>query len=194
MAQSSISSYFNTRKRKADDFQLLKDKATSQPTNKVSFLIRAKTEDLVANKKFQLPVETIATTRSGRRIKRVGSTQLPPDVTGASPEKKAVTEKDVSGSHTFAPKENTINKEPQQKNLKDLVKKELTFEEVGKKVSRSEKLKQLKESLQKIQQLEKTRKEQENRNRRLKEEPVVLKENGPALKEFDKIEMEILVR
>lgn len=137
------------------------------------------------------------TTRSGRTIKRVGSTQLPPDLSGVSPTKKAVPEKDASTSQTFAPKENTINKEPKQKPIEDLrglVKKELTFEEVSKKVSRSAKLQQLKESLNKIQQLEKTRKEQENRNRRLKEEPVVQKENGPSLKGFDTIEMEILVR
>lgn len=137
------------------------------------------------------------TTRSGRTIKRVGSTQLPPDLASVSPKKKVVKEKDVSTSQTFAPKENTINKESQQKpkdNIKELVKKELNFEEVKQKISRSAKLQKLKESLNKIQDLEKTRKEQEDKNRRLKEEPIVPKKNAVSLKEFKTIEMEILVR
>lgn len=137
------------------------------------------------------------TTRSGRTIKRVGSTQLPPDLSSVSPQKKAAKEKDVSTSQTFAPKENIINKEPQQKpaeDLKGLVKKELNFEEVKQKISRSAKLQKLKESLNKIQELEKTRKEQEEKNRRLKEEPIVVKKNAVALKEFKTIDLEILVR
>ncbi|KAL5287809.1 CDT1 family protein [Megaselia abdita] len=168
MAQPSISSYFNTRKRHAtDDVQLSKSK---------------------------VPVESTVTTRSGRTIKRVGSTQLPPDLTNNSPKKKAVKEKDVSTNQTFAPKENKINQEQKpMEDLKGLVKKELTFEEVSKKVSRSAKLQQLKDSLNKIKALEETRKEQESRNRRLKEEPVAPKKNAIALKEFKTIEMEILV-
>lgn len=137
-------------------------------------------------------MESVVTTRSGRTVKRVASTQLPPTVAKSS--KRPVKEKDASVSQTFAPKENAINKEHPAEALKEMVRKELTFEEVGKKVSRSAKLQQLKESLNKISELEKTRKEQENRNRRLKEEPVKPKELAIALKEFDTIEMDILVR
>lgn len=142
-------------------------------------------------------MEATLTTRSGRTIKRVGSTQLPPDLKSVSPKKKIAQEKDVGAKQTFASKESIINQEPQQKStqeLKGLVKKELNFDEVKQKISRSSKLAKLKESLNRIQELEKTRKEQENKNRRLKEEPVQPKKNAVALKEFKTIEMEILVR
>ncbi|XP_053962244.1 DNA replication factor Cdt1 [Anastrepha ludens] len=80
--------------------------------------------------------------------------------------------------------------------LKGLVRKELNFDEVKTKLSRSAKLQQLKASLSRIQELEKTRKAHEDRNRRLREGQTVspLKQTAPIvqLKEFDKIELEVL--
>lgn len=83
-----------------------------------------------------------------------------------------------------------------QGELKSMVKKELTFEEVKTKVSRSAKLQELKASLARIQELEKTRKEQEERNRKLKENMQSPSKKTPVLqlKEFDKIELEVLTR
>lgn len=83
-----------------------------------------------------------------------------------------------------------------QGELKSMVKKELTFEEVKTKVSRSAKLQELKASLARIQVLEKTRKEQEERNRKLKENMQSPSKKTPVLqlKEFDKIELEVLTR
>ncbi|XP_061391282.1 DNA replication factor Cdt1-like [Musca vetustissima] len=81
-----------------------------------------------------------------------------------------------------------------QGEIKSMVKKELTFEEVKTKVSRSAKLQELKASLARIQELEKTRKEQEERNRKLKENMQSPSKKTPVLqlKEFDKIELEVL--
>ncbi|XP_013097925.2 DNA replication factor Cdt1 [Stomoxys calcitrans] len=81
-----------------------------------------------------------------------------------------------------------------QGELKSLVKKELTFDEVKTKVSRSAKLQELKASLARIQELEKTRKAQEERNRMLKESMQSPSKKTPVLqlKEFDKIELEVL--
>lgn len=83
-------------------------------------------------------------------------------------------------------------KDPTQ--LKSMVKKELNFDEVKTKVSRHEKLHELKESLKRIQELEKTRKIQEEKNRRLRERgPSVSKNpNQVTLKEFKTIELEVL--
>ena len=80
--------------------------------------------------------------------------------------------------------------------LKSMVKKELNFDEVKTKVSRHEKLHELKESLKRIQDLEKTRKAQEEKNRRLRERgPSVSKNpNQITLKEFKTIELEVLTR
>ncbi|XP_075165679.1 chromatin licensing and DNA replication factor double parked [Haematobia irritans] len=81
-----------------------------------------------------------------------------------------------------------------QGELKSMVKKELTFDEVKTKVSRSAKLQELKASLARIQELEKTRKAQEERNRLLKESLQSPSKKTPVLqlKEFDKIELEVL--
>lgn len=78
-------------------------------------------------------------------------------------------------------------------NLNTLVKKELNFDEVKTKMSRSAKLQELKASLNRIQELEKIRKVQEERNRRLRDGEQT-SQKGPVihLKEFDKIEMEVL--
>lgn len=83
-----------------------------------------------------------------------------------------------------------------QGELKSLVKKELSFDEVKTKVSRSAKLQELKASLARIQELEKTRKAQEERNRQSKENLQSPSKKTPVLqlKEFDKIELEVLTR
>uniref|UniRef100_T1H2U0 Uncharacterized protein n=1 Tax=Megaselia scalaris TaxID=36166 RepID=T1H2U0_MEGSC len=94
MAQPSISAFFNTRKRHA-------------------------TDDVLSSKN-KVPVEATLTTRSGRTIKRVGSTQLPPDLKSVSPKKKIAQEKDVGAKQTFASKESIINQEPQQKSTQEL--------------------------------------------------------------------------
>ncbi|XP_055920625.1 DNA replication factor Cdt1 [Eupeodes corollae] len=88
--------------------------------------------------------------------------------------------------------QDTHRKDPTQ--LKSMVKKELNFDEVKTKVSRHEKLHELKESLKRIQELEKTRKAQEERNRRLRERgPSTSKNpNQITLKEFKTIELEVL--
>lgn len=80
--------------------------------------------------------------------------------------------------------------------LKSLVKKELNFDEVKTKLSRSAKLQELKASLNRIQELEKTRKAQEERNRRLREGIASPAKKTPVLqlKEFDTIEVEVLTR
>lgn len=84
-----------------------------------------------------------------------------------------------------------------QGDIKNLVRKELNFDEVKTKVTRSAKLQELKASLSRIQELEKTRKAQEERNRKLREGANVTA--SPAkkvlqLKEFDTIELEVLTR
>lgn len=84
-----------------------------------------------------------------------------------------------------------------QGEIKSMVKKELNFEEVKTKITRSAKLQELKASLARIQELEKTRKAQEERNRKLKEGLLSpAKKTTPVvqLKEFDKIELEVLTR
>lgn len=83
-----------------------------------------------------------------------------------------------------------------QGELKSMVKKELSFDEVKSKVSRSAKLQELKASLARIQELEKTRKAQEERNRLSKENLQSPSKKTPVLqlKEFDKIELEVLTR
>lgn len=80
--------------------------------------------------------------------------------------------------------------------LKSLVKKELNFDEVKTKITRSAKLQELKASLARIQELEKTRKAQEERNRKLKESLLspAKKTAVVQLKEFDQIELEVLTR
>ncbi|XP_023296992.2 DNA replication factor Cdt1 [Lucilia cuprina] len=81
-----------------------------------------------------------------------------------------------------------------QGEIKTMVKKELNFEEVKTKITRSAKLQELKASLARIQELEKTRKAQEERNRKLKEGLLSPAKKTPVvqLKEFDKIELEVL--
>ena len=76
-----------------------------------------------------------------------------------------------------------------------MVRKELSFDDVKTKVTRSAKLQELKASLSRRQELEKTRKAQEERTRRLREATAA----SPAkkvlqLKEFDTIELEVLAR
>lgn len=80
--------------------------------------------------------------------------------------------------------------------IKSMVRKELSFDEVKTKVSRSAKLQELKASLARIQELEKTRKAQEENNRKLKENMQSPSKKTPVvqLKEFDKIELEIMTR
>ncbi|XP_017472983.1 PREDICTED: DNA replication factor Cdt1 [Rhagoletis zephyria] len=117
-------------------------------------------------------------------------------------------------AYAFAPKDNVTNvlrglKTPTKQiikgsgatplkhdELKGMVRKELNFDEVKTKLSRSAKLQELKASLSRIQELEKTRKAHEDRNRRLREGQSVspLKNAAPVvqLKEFDKIELEVL--
>ncbi|KAM7344848.1 chromatin licensing and DNA replication factor double parked [Cochliomyia hominivorax] len=81
-----------------------------------------------------------------------------------------------------------------QGEIKSMVKKELNFDEVKTKITRSAKLQELKASLARIQELEKTRKAQEERNRKLKEGLLSPAKKTPVvqLKEFDKIELEVL--
>ncbi|XP_065367587.1 DNA replication factor Cdt1 [Calliphora vicina] len=81
-----------------------------------------------------------------------------------------------------------------QGEIKSMVKKELNFDEVKTKITRSAKLQELKASLARIQELEKTRKAQEERNRKLKESLLSPAKKTPVvqLKEFDKIELEVL--
>lgn len=90
-----------------------------------------------------------------------------------------------------------IIKDPHRKDpsqLKSMVRKELNFDEVKTKVSRHEKLHELKESLKRIQELEKTRKAQEEANRRLRERGASTSKNPNqvTLKEFKTIELEVL--
>uniref|UniRef100_A0A1B0G327 CDT1 Geminin-binding domain-containing protein n=1 Tax=Glossina morsitans morsitans TaxID=37546 RepID=A0A1B0G327_GLOMM len=77
--------------------------------------------------------------------------------------------------------------------LKSHVKKELNFDEVKTKISRSSKLQELKASLARIKELEKTRKAQENKRRLLKKSATspCQKSAGIQLKEFDTIELEV---
>uniref|UniRef100_A0A1A9W7N2 CDT1 Geminin-binding domain-containing protein n=1 Tax=Glossina brevipalpis TaxID=37001 RepID=A0A1A9W7N2_9MUSC len=77
--------------------------------------------------------------------------------------------------------------------LKSLVRKELNFDEIKTKISRSSKLPLLKASLARMQELEKTRKAQESKGLLLKKsiETPSKKTPGVQLKEFDTIELEI---
>ncbi|XP_068143776.1 DNA replication factor Cdt1 [Drosophila tropicalis] len=75
------------------------------------------------------------------------------------------------------------------------LKRQLTFDEVKTKISRSAKLQELKAVLARKAALEKKRKEQEERNRRLREagpSPSKASQMGVQLKEFDTIELEVL--
>ncbi|EDV36588.1 uncharacterized protein Dana_GF11870 [Drosophila ananassae] len=76
---------------------------------------------------------------------------------------------------------------------KDL-RRQLTFDEVKTKISRSAKMQELKAVLARKAALEQKRKEQEERNRRLKEAGPSPSKSGMAvqLKEFDTIELEVL--
>lgn len=99
---------------------------------------------------------------------------------------KTPTKQIIKGSNTAL----------KQGEIKSMVKKELNFDEVKTKITRSAKLQELKASLARIQELEKTRKAQEERNRKLKEGLLSPAKKTPVvqLKEFDKIELEVLTR
>lgn len=99
---------------------------------------------------------------------------------------KTPTKQIIKGSNTAL----------KQGEIKSMVRKELNFDEVKSKITRSAKLQELKASLARIQELEKTRKAQEERNRKLKEGLLSPAKKTPVvqLKEFDKIELEVLTR
>lgn len=209
MSQPSVASFFSSRKRVAGDEILL-------GKNK-----RLADDGALA----------VSTTRSGRLIKRIGSTDM--DVPAAaktskieeppvklkqqklvkfikrgnlSPNKKMIPQTVSSDFVAFAKKESATNVERglstptkqiissklEKDQLNSMVRKELNFDEVKTKVTRSAKLQELKASLGRLQELEKVRKQQEERNSRLRSGESPVKKSTVTLKEFKTIELEVL--
>ena len=126
-----------------------------------------------------------------------------------SPRKKFTPQQNLA--QAFASKESISNSEKNEitsnkqievartttkEKLRNLVKKELSFDEVKTKVTRSAKLQELKASLGRLQELEKKRKTQEEKNNRLRNGEVVADavNSGMTLKKFKTIELEVLTR
>lgn len=254
MAQTSIASYFNTRKRAAvEELRTTRNKVflaalESSLTNGDPSVekspcpvpcsvdgsdFQSHNDDLLQH----TPKESEkSVTRSGRVIKRIGasesaSTDLNKDEKKSealqlskpkpvctfskkaylSPRKNIQLKKEAVEAPApvvFASTESAANIErklktpnkkqdavaPSRDQLKKLVRKELTFDDVKAKLSRSDKLQELKASLTRIRDLEKVRKQQEEANRELKkkQEGTPVKANAVNLKEFKTIELEVL--
>uniref|UniRef100_A0A1A9WV46 CDT1 domain-containing protein n=1 Tax=Glossina brevipalpis TaxID=37001 RepID=A0A1A9WV46_9MUSC len=80
-----------------------------------------------------------------------------------------------------------VSRRPKQAELKLLVKKELNYDEIKTKITQSVKLQKLKDSLKRIEELEKTRKVQEEKRRT----PSLKKISIAHLKEFDAVQLEV---
>lgn len=79
---------------------------------------------------------------------------------------------------------------PKPVELKSLVKKELNYDEIKTKISKSAKLQELKASLARIQEIEKTRKIQEEKARSVPAKKITIAQ----LKEFDTAQLEVFSR
>uniref|UniRef100_A0A1B0GBN5 CDT1 Geminin-binding domain-containing protein n=1 Tax=Glossina morsitans morsitans TaxID=37546 RepID=A0A1B0GBN5_GLOMM len=237
MAQSSITSFFTTRKRAiAGDIVNTKTLSLSQDIDN-----ERQQHHNVSNLKQQTGMRT----RSGRVIKRSGfqdtveiaecrvSPRKISKVEGVTKDQKKVpifskkgclsprtTVRTVAKSKqklneiTLCPANNTLVTDSTTKNsafhdenslrtptkqvikiceapkpveLKSLVKKELNYDEIKTKISKSAKLQELKASLARIQEIEKTRKIQEEKARSVPAKKITIAQ----LKEFDTAQLEV---
>ncbi|XP_030387678.1 DNA replication factor Cdt1 [Scaptodrosophila lebanonensis] len=211
MAQPSVAAFFSNRKRAAvDDAVSIKTRRLAEPAEVTGMRTRSgRSVKLIGVEPSPQVEKQTKQQKLVQFVRKASLSPRKPPPSEEGPKAQEINEHTPRINTTFASKQNATNvqrgmRTPTKQIIKDvspikhgelkrLVKKELTFDEVKAKVSRSAKLQELKASLARIQQLEQTRKAQEERNRKLREAgPSPAKAPTVQLKEFDTIELEVL--